>query len=212
MAEWLARLHHAGAQRNAQSVLESGAACRSCRGRRWISHCYAMDLHSLLDWCRSSLCVYLRLSRLRSPMRISDKASYWLKAPCTPASTCLTNRIDEQYNTRTRAPMIGNRVCAFALSTAFAIICSTPPAIAALFDGNWSMVAVTTSGHCGRIPIGLGISRGRIYSTGGSFAFHRIQLGGRVSASGQVRMNAVAGPRIAHGTGRFARFRTVVRS
>jgi hypothetical protein len=32
-------------------------------------------------------------------------------------------------------------------------------------------------------------------------------LAGRVSASGQVRMNAVAGPRVAHGTGRFGRFR-----
>jgi hypothetical protein len=65
--------------------------------------------------------------------------------------------------------MIGNRMRAFALSTAVAIICSTPPAIAAQFDGKWRMVAVTTSGHCGKIPIGMGISRDRIYSTGGAF-------------------------------------------
>jgi hypothetical protein len=58
---------------------------------------------------------------------------------------------------------------------------------------------MTTRGHCGKIPIGMGINRGRIYSTNGSFVFHPIQLGGRVSASGQVRMTAVAGPRIAHG-------------
>ena len=108
--------------------------------------------------------------------------------------------------------MIGNRMRAFALWTAFAIISSAPPALAAQFDGNWSMVAVTTSGHCGEIPIDVGISRGRIYSTGGSsfgtaFALYPIQLVGRVSAAGQVRMNAVAGPRIAHGTGRFSRFR-----
>ena len=103
--------------------------------------------------------------------------------------------------------MIGNHMRAFVLSTAFAIICSAPPALAAQFDGNWNMLAVTTHGHCGRIPIGLGISRGRIYSTGGSFALHRIQLGGRVSNSGQAQMNAVAGPRIAHGSGRFSRFR-----
>ena len=103
--------------------------------------------------------------------------------------------------------MIGNRHCAFALATVFTIICSIAPANAAQFDGNWSMVAVTTSGHCGQIPIGLGISRGRIYSTGGSFASYPIQLGGRVSPSGQVQMNAVAGPRIAHGIGRFGRFR-----
>jgi hypothetical protein len=102
--------------------------------------------------------------------------------------------------------MIGNRMRAFALSTAFAMICFAPPAIAASFDGNWSMVAVTTSGHCGKIPIGLGISHGRIYSTGGRFARYPIQLDGRVSASGQVRMNALAGPRIAQGTGRFGRF------
>jgi hypothetical protein len=74
------------------------------------------------------------------------------------------------------------------------------------------MVAVTTHGHCGQIPIGFGISRSRIYSTGGSFfgtrfASYPIQLAGRVSPSGQVRMTAVAGPRIAQGTGRFNRFR-----
>ena len=91
-----------------------------------------------------------------------------------------------------RSSMMGNRMRALALWTAFAIICSAPPALAAQFDGNWNMVAVTTRGHCGRIPIGLGISRSRIYSTGGSsfgtaFAHYPIQLGGRVSASGQSR-------------------------
>jgi len=87
---------------------------------------------------------------------------------------------------------------AFALLTALAIVCSAPPAIAGQFDVPWQMVAVTTSVHCGKISIGFGIDRGRIYSTCGSFAFHPIQLGGRVSASGQARLNAVAGPRIAH--------------
>ena len=106
-----------------------------------------------------------------------------------------------------RTSMIDNCMRALAIPIAVAITCFAPPAIAAQFDGNWSMVAVTTRGHCGKIPMGLGISRGRIYSTGGSFVSYPIQLGGRVSASGQVRMNAVAGPRIAHGTGRFNRFR-----
>lgn len=103
--------------------------------------------------------------------------------------------------------MISNRMCAFALSAASAIFCSAPPASAAKFDGNWSMTAVTTRGHCGTIPIGMEINGGRIYSTGGSFAFYSIQLGGRVSASGQVQLKAVAGPRIAHGTGRFSQVR-----
>ena len=111
-----------------------------------------------------------------------------------------------------RSSMIGNRMRAFALWTAFAIICSAPPALAAQFDGNWTMVAVTTSGHCGVIPIDVGIRRGRIYSTGRiafgtPFARYPIELGGRLSASGQARMTAVAGPRIAHGTGRFNRLR-----
>jgi hypothetical protein len=99
--------------------------------------------------------------------------------------------------------MIGNRMCAFALATASAIICSAPPASAGKFDGSWSMTAVTTRGHCGTIPIGMGVKGGRIYSTNGSFAFYAINLGGRVSNSGGVSLTAVAGPRIAHGTGRF---------
>jgi hypothetical protein len=97
--------------------------------------------------------------------------------------------------------MIGNRM--FALATASAILCSAPPASAAKFDGSWSMTAVTTRGHCGTIPIGMGIVGGRIHSTGGSFAFYSISLGGRVSPSGSVSLKAVAGPRVAHGTGRF---------
>lgn len=101
--------------------------------------------------------------------------------------------------------MIGYRMCLIALSTICAATSPGAPAIAGKFDGNWSMVAETTRGHCGTIVVGLGINRGRIHSTSGSFAFYPIQLGGRISASGYVRMNAVAGPRIAHGTGRFGR-------
>ena len=57
------------------------------------------------------------------------------------------------------------------------------------------MTAVTTHGHCGTIPIGMGIAGGRIHSTDGSFAFYPIQLGGRVSSSGSVSLKAIAGPR-----------------
>jgi hypothetical protein len=104
-----------------------------------------------------------------------------------------------------RSPMINNRRRIVALSAAAAIICSAPPASAAKFDGSWNMTAVTTRGHCGVIPIGMGIKGGRIYSTGGSFAFYTISLGGHVSNAGSVSLKAVAGPRIAHGTGRFTR-------
>lgn len=114
-------------------------------------------------------------------------------------------RIAEQYK-RMRSPMIGNRMCAFALS-ASALICSAAPTRAAKFDGDWSMTAVTTRGHCGTIPMGMGIAGGHIHSTGGSFAFYPIALGGRVSESGSVSLKAVAGPRIAHGTGHFSSVR-----
>ena len=83
--------------------------------------------------------------------------------------------------------MSGNRMSAFALATACSVICSAPPASAANYDGSWNMTAVTTRGHCGTIPIGMGISGSRIYSTGGSFAFYSISLGGRVSRSGGVK-------------------------
>jgi hypothetical protein len=56
--------------------------------------------------------------------------------------------------------MIGNRKRTIALSAASAIVSSTPPAIAAQFDGEWSMVAETTRGHCGTIAVGLEIDRG----------------------------------------------------
>lgn len=101
--------------------------------------------------------------------------------------------------------MTNHRVCALALPIATAILCAPPPALAASFDGPWSMVAVTTRGHCGTVDIGLGVNRGRLHSTGGFFAFYPIAISGRVSAGGHVRMVAVAGPRTARGTGRFSR-------
>ena len=99
--------------------------------------------------------------------------------------------------------MIGNRICAIALTAASAIY-SASTAIAAPFDGNWSLVAQTTHGHCGSIQVGLAISGGRIYSSGGSsYGGYPTQLGGRVSPSGHVRVNALAGPRGAYGAGRL---------
>ena len=99
--------------------------------------------------------------------------------------------------------MIGNRLCAFALSTAFAILWSAAPAIAAPFDGNWKMVLVTTSGHCGMIKIGMAVSGGHISATSGKFVTHKISLAGLISGSGATKINGVAGPRQAVGIGRF---------
>src|SRR5215475_475714 len=83
--------------------------------------------------------------------------------------------------------MIGNRICAIALAAASATICSTPSASASPFDGNWSVVAQTTQGHCGSIHFGLAINRGRLYSASGYYVSgYPAQLGGRVSPSGQI--------------------------
>lgn len=101
--------------------------------------------------------------------------------------------------------MLCNRIFAVSLAAVTAGLSFSLPASAAGFDGGWSMVAVTTRGHCGTIDIGLGVRRGRLYSTGGLFAFYPITMSGRVSGSGHVRMTAIAGPRTAHGIGRFGR-------
>jgi hypothetical protein len=103
--------------------------------------------------------------------------------------------------------MIGNLICAIALAGASATVCSIPSAIAEPFDGNWNVVAQTTQGHCGSMQFALAINRGRLYSGSGYYVFgYPAQLGGRVSPSGYVQANGVAGPRTAYATGRLHRF------
>jgi hypothetical protein len=100
--------------------------------------------------------------------------------------------------------MTGNRSCAVALTAASAIICSAASTMAEPFDGNWTIYAQTTRGHCDSLQFGLGISGGRISATGGGYGGYQARFGGRVSRSGSVQVNAVAGPRTAHGTGRLS--------
>lgn len=90
-----------------------------------------------------------------------------------------------------------------AAAAAAALLTSAATAQAARYDGIWNMVAQTTRGHCGVIQISLGVDRGRVFSTGGWFALYPINVGGRVTGNGRVKMTAIAGPRTAHGTGRF---------
>jgi len=101
--------------------------------------------------------------------------------------------------------MIGNRTYAAALAAAFVTLCSLSPAQAAPYDGAWKMSLVTTDGHCGVISVGLAIRGGAITSNSGKFVFRPIQIAGRVTGSGQARMDGVAGPRKAAGNGRFTR-------
>ena len=73
------------------------------------------------------------------------------------------------------------------------------------FDGSWNMVLVTTNGHCGVINIGMAVNGGHISATSGKFVIHKIALAGLISGSGQTKINGVAGPRLAKGTGKFTR-------
>lgn len=104
-----------------------------------------------------------------------------------------------------RSSMIGNRMRAFALATAFATLAFAAPALAAPFDGSWKMVLTTTNGHCGIINIGVSVTGGHISATSGKFVMHKIFLDGRIAGSGATKMNGVAGPRQAVGIGKFTK-------
>jgi len=101
--------------------------------------------------------------------------------------------------------MIGNRMRAFAVTTAFALLSFAAPATASPYDGSWHMVLVTTNGHCGVINIGVAVRRGHISATSGQFVMHKIFLNGLIWGSGKTKINGVAGPRQAVGVGRFTR-------
>jgi hypothetical protein len=108
-------------------------------------------------------------------------------------------------NTHEDSMMIGKPIRAAAMAGAFATLCFAAPANAAPYDGAWKMSLVTTDGHCGVINVGLAIHGGRITSTSGKFVMRPIHIAGLVTGSGQARMNGVAGPRKAAGTGHFSR-------
>ena len=101
--------------------------------------------------------------------------------------------------------MTSNRMCAFALLSAFALLGFAQPATASPYDGSWHMVLTTTNGHCGVINIGVAINGGHISATGGKFVMHKIALNGQIWGSGKTKINGVAGPRQAIGVGRFTR-------
>lgn len=101
--------------------------------------------------------------------------------------------------------MIGTRICAVVLSAAVTHLSFAALAKSAPFDGSWTMVLVTTQGHCGVIKIGMAVNGGHITATSGKFVTHKIALAGLISGSGATKINGVAGPRQAVGTGKFTR-------
>src|SRR5262249_41818020 len=83
----------------------------------------------------------------------------------------------------TRVPMISHSIRAVTLATLFAVtmFAAGTSALAASFDGPWSVTVVTRSGPCDQAyRYGVTISRGVVYYAGGG----PVSLTGRVSPSG----------------------------
>ena len=105
--------------------------------------------------------------------------------------------------------MIRSQMRAIAVAVACVVtsFAAAPSATAASFDGNWSVVAQTPD-HCGTTRWMVSIVGGQVFHP------YVVFVGGwpatlncRVSRSGRITIQAVAGPRVATGTGRMGRNR-----
>ena len=102
--------------------------------------------------------------------------------------------------------LITRHLRAIALSV-ICVFASVSSAMAASFDGDWSVV-VQTRDHCGTSRWPLTIVGGQIYLPVPVFVGgYPAGLGGRVSPTGRVTINVVAGPRVASGTGQLGKSR-----
>lgn len=98
------------------------------------------------------------------------------------------------------------RVLAMKAALGLAVMTNAPSAIAAPFDGDWSML-VQSPDHCGTTRWNIAIRGGRIYYPGGYAMGYPVSMAGRVWPSGVMRVNVAAGPRFASGDGHLDRFR-----
>ena len=100
--------------------------------------------------------------------------------------------------------MISHSIRAVTLATLFAVtmFAAGTSALAASFDGPWSVTVVTRSGPCDpSYRYGVTISRGVVYYAGGG----PVSLTGRVSSSGSVTVRVSSGPQYAVSSGRLSR-------
>src|SRR2546423_9803234 len=100
--------------------------------------------------------------------------------------------------------MISHSIRAVTLATLFAVtmFAAGTSALAASFDGPWSVVVMTRSGPCDQAyRYGVTISRGVVYYAGGG----PVSLTGRVSPSGAVTVRVSSGPQYALGSGHLSR-------
>src|SRR5215475_3069617 len=109
-----------------------------------------------------------------------------------------------QRRRKTRVPMISHSIRAVTLATLFAVtmFAAGTSALAASFDGPWSVLVVTRSGPCDQAyRYGVTIARGVVYYAGGG----PVSLTGRVSPSGAVTVRVSSGPQYALGSGHLSR-------
>ncbi len=94
-----------------------------------------------------------------------------------------------------------NFVVLSALLAGAAWVSPPPAAIAAVQDGNWSVLIITEKGDCDRgYRYGLKVSNGRVsYNGDGS-----VNLAGTVASNGAVNVSIKVGDKGASGTGRLS--------
>lgn len=92
---------------------------------------------------------------------------------------------------------------AFLAALAFAAVCAPAGAAARVnFDGSWNVLIVTSSGSCDRAyRFGLSIRNGDVFYNGSA----PVNVDGRVSGNGSVRVRVSAGSQSAIGAGRLSR-------
>ena len=81
-----------------------------------------------------------------------------------------------------------------------AAVASAPSAIAAGYDGSWSVLIVTQKGPCdSAYRYGLKIQNGIVYYAGSA----AVNVSGRVNRGGKVKVRVSAGSQDANGSGRL---------
>lgn len=96
------------------------------------------------------------------------------------------------------------KISAGVFLAAAALVATYAPAAAAgaNFDGNWSVLIVPSSGPCERsYRFGLSIRNSEIFYNGSA----PVNLKGRVSGNGSLRVHVSAGAQTANGAGRLSR-------
>jgi hypothetical protein len=88
-----------------------------------------------------------------------------------------------------------------ALLSGLAIAVNPPAALAAVQDGNWSVLIITEKGDCDRAyRYSVAVSNGQVRYAGDA----AVKLNGTVTSSGVVKVSLMLGDKGASGSGRLS--------